>query len=331
MRQMTVFFLALISLTFAQFSTAQDSSQLVYLAGGQENYWEDTYEIAVMNTDGSERNRITESAALPILNSAYMFSVSPDGTRIAARLKAGGNWDIYTMDIDGANLVQLTEDRHPDHSPGWSPDGTKIAFASVRGAPAEIYVMDADGANLVQLTDNNSVDSAPAWSPDGRKIAFLSNRDDNADDIYLMNADGSNPVRLTDSPNYDQYPAWSPDGSQIAYSSVTGAPAFQGDIYVMNADGSNKINLTNNEKQNIGSVWSPDGNQIVFNSDRDRGIAHWTFDLFVMDANGDNPFNLSDSPSTNEIGAAWVPGVGGVSGATIIEAISWGQLKAQTR
>lgn len=84
------------------------------------------------------------------------------------------NSDIYAMDADGSNQVNLTNEPNVDTSPAWSPDGTKIAFARyVYGVGENIYVMNADGSNVTQLTFNSAqYDVAfrdPAWSPDGKK------------------------------------------------------------------------------------------------------------------------------------------------------------------
>ena len=59
-----------------------------------------------------------------------------------------GDLDIYVMDADGSNQVNLTDNSSGDNVPDWSPDGSKIAFSSGRDSGGqEIYVMDADGSN----------------------------------------------------------------------------------------------------------------------------------------------------------------------------------------
>ncbi len=41
-----------------------------------------------------------------------------------------GNLEIYTMDSNRENLVNLTNDPADDWNPDWSPDGSQIAFVS---------------------------------------------------------------------------------------------------------------------------------------------------------------------------------------------------------
>ena len=99
-----------------------------------------------------------------------------------------GNSEIYVMNMDGTDLLRLTNDAGRDKDPAWSPDGQRIAFASDRAGSLDIYVMNADGSNPVRRTDTGSSD-APAWSPDGSKIAFASQRDGQFG-IYVMSVDG---------------------------------------------------------------------------------------------------------------------------------------------
>ena len=118
-----------------------------------------------------------------------------------------GDNEIYVMDTDGSNVVQLTHNTAFDTSPSWSPDGRRIVFVSDRDEATEIYLMDTDGSNVVQLTKNATYESVPSWSPDGRRIAFSSDRDGQSH-IYTMNWDGSNQRKLT-SFGENMSPAWS--------------------------------------------------------------------------------------------------------------------------
>ena len=116
---------------------------------------------------------------------------SPDGTKIAFETNLAGNWEIYTINVDGSGLQNVSNT--PDSIegwPAWSPDGAKIAFQSNRDGNWEIYVMNLDGSGLKRLTDNSSIDGLPTWSPNGRSIAFVSNQGGSWG-VWVMNADGS--------------------------------------------------------------------------------------------------------------------------------------------
>ena len=194
--------------------------------------------------------------------------------------------EIFSVNPNGTNKTNLTNNPAEDIFPAWSPDGTKIAFTSGRDEfNGEVYVMDADGSNVTRLTNNPGGNFGSAWSPDGTKIVFGSARDGNLE-LYLMNADGSNQINLTNNPADDQSPTWSPDGSRIAFQTQRNGGM---EIYVMNADGSNQVNLTNDPKANDQApAWSPDGSKIAFHSYRD-GFS----EIYLMNPDGSNITRLT--------------------------------------
>jgi ABC-type branched-subunit amino acid transport system substrate-binding protein len=91
-----------------------------------------------------------------------------------------GNTEIYRMNADGSELVNLTNNPAMDWGPALSPDGAKIVFSSDRDGNSEVYVMNADGSGQTRLTNNPADDGGPfSWTPDGKKIIFKTNRDAN--------------------------------------------------------------------------------------------------------------------------------------------------------
>jgi Tol biopolymer transport system component len=159
--------------------------------------------ITVDNTNSIKLTSIKEDGGNP--------NWSPDGKKIAFATSRDGKAEIYVMNADGANPVNLTHTGSPwFNGLVWSPDGKKIAFISyLDGNNDEIYVMNVDGTDLVNLTNNPTDDRGAVWSPDSRKIAFVSDRDGNSD-IYVVDVDGSNLVRLTNNDANDYSPVWSP-------------------------------------------------------------------------------------------------------------------------
>src|SRR3954452_16760613 len=118
----------------------------------------------------------------PILAQA---AEAPGRIAFVASRTADGNADIFSADIGGTAIVNLTNDPAPDRSPSWSPDGRQIAFASRRDGNWDVYRMRADGGDLQRLTDDPTSDGEPSWSPDGTRISFSSSRESNLD-IYLL-------------------------------------------------------------------------------------------------------------------------------------------------
>ena len=265
-------------------------------------------DIYVMNADGSEQTRLTNTH--PYINVEPDWS--PDGSRIVFASGRDKRADIYVMNADGSEQTRLTDVlgySGLDEFPSWSPDGRRIAFASypvgadgIAAADGEIYVMNADGSGRKQLTEKKGVYKRISWSPDGRYIAFSAFRLDNGayQTIYVMNVDGTRERYLTNQG--DEYvmdpawwPAWSPDGLRIAFE-------YGSDIYVINVDGSGqKTNLTNNEGSNSEPTWSPDGQRIAFISNRSGND-----DIWVMNADGTGLINLTNSEA-RESEPSWQP------------------------
>jgi len=254
------------------------------------------FSLYVMSSDGSDRTRLADG------QSGFLSapSWSPDGSMVAFASDMDGNADIWVMNSDGTDLVNLTSHESKDHSPAWSPDGAWIAFASVRdSAYWELYLMRADGSDVQRLTWwEDASDLSPSWSPDGTRLAFASKRDGNWE-IYIMDREGGNLVRLTDDPADDTDPAWSPDGGRIAFASTRDGYA---EIYVRPLGSGEAVNISNAPySTERGPTWSPDGGRIAFYSDRD---GDW--DIYVMGADGSDPVKLTGD-STNDQVPAWRP------------------------
>lgn len=92
-------------------------------------------------------------------------SFDPSGTRIIFQTNKDGDFEIYTCNIFGLDLVRITNNPARDVQASFSPDGTKIAFVSDRDGENAIYIMDADGSNVRQVTHGGD-DSLPSWSPE---------------------------------------------------------------------------------------------------------------------------------------------------------------------
>ena len=67
-----------------------------------------------------------------VVSDDYSPAWSPDGSKIAFQSNRDGNWEIYTMNADGSNQTNISNNDFDDGSPSWSPDGSKIAFNTVR-------------------------------------------------------------------------------------------------------------------------------------------------------------------------------------------------------
>jgi Tol biopolymer transport system component len=165
--------------------------------------------IYSMNIDGSGQVMVKDD---PNGNySDYDPIVSPDGLKLLFSSSRTYDDEIYIMDIEGLQPVNLTNTQGWDGRPNFSPDGSKIVFSSGRegnGETADIYIMNSDGTDVKRLTESGAFNTDPCFSPDGAKIVFGSEKDA-AVDIFIMDADGKNAVQLTKDAGRNYYPRFS--------------------------------------------------------------------------------------------------------------------------
>jgi dipeptidyl aminopeptidase/acylaminoacyl peptidase len=198
---------------------------------------------------------------------------------IAFESDRDGNWEVYRMDPNGENPLNLSNNPADDFNPAWSPDGKQIVFVSNRendqGGGQVLYVTDFEGSAVRQLTTEGE-SNFPDWSNDGTMITYS-----HQGDIYVIPADGSGEsVNLTNSPEEDSQPVWSPDSQQIAWLS---GQSDDWNIFLMNADGSDPRQVTTTG--GVSSVtWTIDGR--LFTNWRNSG-GQCSFNC-VMDPDGSN-------------------------------------------
>ena len=159
---------------------------------------DDDFEIYLIRPDGMDLTRVTEYVGLD-----QYPEWSPNGHQLAIRRDT----DLYLIDLDGYNPIQLTDEATGfNQMASWSPDGKQLAFLSTREGYASVFVIDIDERTQVNLTPRP--DSAPAgtwtsrapgWSRDGQSIYFTGRRPgiEGNENIFVMNADGTEVTQLT--------------------------------------------------------------------------------------------------------------------------------------
>jgi hypothetical protein len=196
-------------------------------------------------------------------------AASADG-RVAFMSFRDGGWNIFKMNADGSEVVDLTNTEDPivNFEPTWSPDGSEVVYMrqdAVFGQ--DLWRVGADGSNPEDLTDTPGIQETSAeFSPDGTEIAYVSNGPNN--DIWVMDANGSNQTQLTetDYPQQNVSPTWSPDGAKIAFSTFESKENKENGFHVMDADGSNQVRPLPEGSPVLTDAlsWSPDGTKIAF-------------------------------------------------------------------
>jgi TolB protein len=210
-------------------------------------------------------------------------SFSPDGKRMVYISVIAGKEQLFAMNLDGSQPVQLTRDDANHEDPAWSPDGRKIAFVLIKGNLEQIHLMNPDGSGVEPLSPKELRTIHPNWSPDSTKVAYCTDDDlkppkKNDSDIYVIDIASRRAEKLI-SGGVNTYPAWSPDGKQIAFRRMLGETNSQ--VFIANSDGSNARNLTNDPAFDGWPAWSPDGTKIAFASNR-KG----NYEIYIMNPDG---------------------------------------------
>ncbi|MFM2229935.1 MAG: hypothetical protein RL607_1193 [Bacteroidota bacterium] len=103
---------------------------------------------------------------------------------LAENVVAPTEMEIYTCNVDGSDLKQITHLGKANWAPFFHPSDKKIIFSSnhhaTRGYDFQLYLIDIDGSHLKQITFQSEFNAFPMFSPDGRKLVFSSNRQQQA-------------------------------------------------------------------------------------------------------------------------------------------------------
>jgi serine/threonine protein kinase len=184
-----------------------------------------------------------------------------------ASARNGGIPQIFLINTDGTNLIQITNQIDGACQPAWAPDGQRFAFISpcaklmddYRGS--SIFIMNVDGSGLMPVSVTPDGDYDPAWSPDGTKLAFTSFRDGRPH-IYVYDLETTIATLLSPESAYDSNPVWSPDNLMIVFEGKRGGLSR---IWSIKVDGKNERAVTREEVgQTYIPSWSPDGEVILY-------------------------------------------------------------------
>jgi TolB protein len=209
--------------------------------------------------------------------------------------------ELFQMDRDGANVVQLTRFGSLTLAPSVASDG-RVAVVTYKGGSPEIWGQRKPGGAFERFYPQSGeiavLVSSPAWSPDGRKLAFvLGDRRGNTD-IMVMDVATGRARRLTDGMGINTEPCWNPSGTQLAFTSDReGGPQ----VYLMQDDGTSIRRLTGEGAYNATPAWSPKGDMVAYVS-RFEG----RFDLFVYKLGEGKAYQITTGVGTSE-SPSWSP------------------------
>ncbi len=220
---------------------------------------------------------------------------SPDGTRIAFTSDRDGGDNIWTMDVTGGHLRQITKERFRLlNNPTWSPDGRYLAarkhFTTQRSlGTGEIWMYHVHGGSGVKLVARPNEQyqkelGEPMFAPGGDALYYTQNvtpgnqfiyaQDSNTELFQIKRLDlktGDTTV-AAGGPGGAVRPTPSPDGSHLAYVKRVRAKSR---LFVKNLTSGEETMLVDDIDQDNQETWAvqglypnmdwlPDSSAIVF-------------------------------------------------------------------
>lgn len=181
--------------------------------------------IYTLPIDGGMPRKITPKVP------SFWHGWSPDGKTLAYCAERNGNFDVYTIPVEGGEETRLTDAAGLDDGPDYSHDGKYIYYNSFASGKMEIWRMNTDGTGKVQLTNDAYSNWFPHPSPNGKWVVYISYMTDQKQDhpfgkdvrLRLMDLSSGSITDLTDVFYGGQgtlnVPSWSPDSRKIAFVS----------------------------------------------------------------------------------------------------------------
>ncbi len=226
-----------------------------------------TYNVWLVNADGSDLRLVVEQASSPTL--------SRDGAMLAYRRWKVDDRGIVVANADGSNPWRIT-DKLEDVLPSFSPDRTKVAFSTYRWGDrkSRLYYAWSDEQNRVawEWGAGGIFGEDPYWAADGRIFFRVTRPERSSEELWSMDGrTGENRTLLHIAPSI-RAPAVSPDQRTVAYMAFARG---NWDVYTFDLIDRTVTRLTNDPAEDGLPTFSPNGAYIAFVSNRGGAWALW--------------------------------------------------------
>lgn len=192
--------------------------------------------IFVSNADGTDTKTLLLSNSRTIYNwpqwalggTKIIFTVR-DGPPISSQDPFPAYENIFEMNPDGSDKIQLTNYKFRALQPKVSPDGRYVLFTGQNpqypyDAIYKLDLLTLQATNLSQFTQpDGAVNADPKFTPDGNIVITHSGTGAPGTALEIMSPDGSSRQTLLDDTHFNTDAEFSPDGTKYAYSGFDGS------------------------------------------------------------------------------------------------------------
>jgi len=225
--------------------------------------------------------------------------LSPDGSKILYGVsyysveENKGNRELYLMNTDGSDLVQLTHSPKSEFNALWRPDGKKIGFLSSSSGSVQVWEIDPDGGNLYQLSDIKGGIGGFSYAPDMSKILYIKDveRENGFSDLYdgLPKSSG----RINNDLMYRHWDHWVDTYSHIFIADYNDEINDGNDIMEDEPWGSPLSPFGGMEQIS----WAPDSKTIAYTSKKKTGMEYsvsTNSDIYLYNVETGKTSNISE-------------------------------------
>jgi len=236
-------------------TAAQANTGLTWLASGVLVYADYDGDLFSIQEDGSKRTLLA-----PGQNANELPATCGDGRFIVFLAYRNEKLNVWRMDADGSNPVQLTDEALA-YNPECSPDGKSVLYTRINDTTA--WQLPMQGGPPSQVVLPNSASAAPQISPDGKLLAYLAMPATMSGPMVLTVVPfaGGSPVHRFDVPMGATRIRWAPDGQALDYRLDRGGAS---NIWRQPLAGGPPNQITNFKSDLIFFfAWSCDGKQLA--------------------------------------------------------------------
>ncbi len=278
----------------AEFYFSPDGMSLI---GNAKFEGDSSHQVYTLNIDGTNIkniNREGEDAC------SYYF---PDGQRLIWTSTRDnqdmhkGDWskpedyprgaELYISDLDGGNIVRLTNNEYYDAEVSVSPNGEWILYSRQIDQKIDLWLMRPDGSEDHQITFTEEWQEGGSFFLDAETIIFRAWKISDQGQrgmpmtIFTIKYDGSDLKQITHDEGTNWAPHPAPDAEHFVFVKVL--PPHNFEIFLGNVKTGEQTRLTYNDAFDGFPVISPDGNTMAFCSNRDEAEGVRKLSPYLMD------------------------------------------------
>ncbi|HRH45142.1 MAG TPA: winged helix-turn-helix domain-containing protein [Pyrinomonadaceae bacterium] len=213
------------------------------------NQVREDFQIQLFETENPNQSRN--------LAEATSVAFTPDGKIIFGSMKSG-NYEIWSINLDGSGQRQLTNNPADENWALASPSNNSIFFVSNRTGEMQIWRMDADGSNPKQITRQGGGEPLLV-SPDGLWLYYQQNL---YKSLWRVPVEGGEEQIILDK-RKDQI-AVSPDGSQAAFTEYQDGKNVLIIVSLANNQTVKTFRLADERATLFHLKWSADGESLTY-------------------------------------------------------------------